>query len=334
MSAILQYEGQVEQIAPEEVFCTDIINTSYSAVSRFEQIPSLHSSEFLLGRMSVFRVGDLRASRPESSDFPSAYEHIGAYRLARYLDINRSAPLDERGFFSWNHIYQNGIKSDPDLDTAHDDDIIVLAYNEDGNILGHLGISQLSQEMAHLPLDPDLRDPVNQRLEMEHIFGPFLSRESAISTSNIGNARLLTRFSRVSRVPGVPPVLNGLAKGKISTHLIATALVYLQGVKDQEDIRFLLFDGERHASRSIELLGLGVNKFDNIPPEINIPPGLEPRYTINNKGPVLPHMVNLAQLDLPSIRNLSVRLERGSIPAFLGLVFKQVMMAKAGKLIS
>lgn len=334
---VLETQGETESQAeahsnPVEDHCFKIMRDSYVARSDFDAVPSMYTSEFLLGKVAVFKLSDLRASDAHSDIFASPLQHLGAYRLARYLDIAQEKPVNERGFFSWNYIYAHKITIDPDIEEGQDDDLMCISYNNDGQILGHLGIAQLPKHLSGLPMDPSKRNN-DQLLELEQIFGDFIGQDPELAALNIDDVRVFTRYSRVSRVPGVPKRLNGLAKGKIATHLITTGFKYMRSLKN-EGVSALIFDGERHAARSIELMGLAVKAYD-VPDEYrHVPKGLKPRYLLNRKSKVQPHAFFLDQLDRPDIVKLHKQLENNSFATYLKLVVKQLLVSKLGALIA
>ena len=94
-----------------------------------------------------------------------------------------------------------------------------------------------------------------------------------------------------------------------------------------------MFDGEAVARRGIELLGgITLNQLDVPEGYQHVPSILFPRYYINNKEPVRPHVVHLSQLNDPNIVKLQRKLEDGDLFIFGKLVLRKTLASKAGEL--
>jgi len=318
------------EVSSIEKYCLGIISAVETRRTDFHRIPAVHSSNFAFGTITTHRLEDLRNS--PQADGLTALNHVSRYCLARYLAINRSDPnLNRRGFYSWGIVAEEGITEDPDFEKGYQpDDLSIVVHNRDGLILGHLRISKPEQQFSSLPLDSTKRE--NALMEIEQIHGPFLENLSGTQDVTLGELRILTRLSRVSNVPNIPLSLQRLAKAKITTHLVANAFTTIQQLRNNGDPIFgAIFDGEKYATDSIRLLGLDVEQF---PSEINpehVPSILTPRYFINNKGPVTPHLVRTNQLDNERNRRLYERIESNNTLTFVQLMMKHLLQQVVGR---
>lgn len=310
-------------------YCLDIIQRSDEQTTRFEDESATSIKPFSFGKIGTFTLDSL-AKMPQD-DGTSALDHLGLYRLGRYLRIGRDRPIIwERGFFSWTEVAREQLITDPDLEHSDANDLAVIAFDDSGHILGHLHIEQVPEHMRSLPLNPKLR---KDRMEIELIHGDFLS--SYPIEMPLSNVRILSRLSRVSRVPGVPKFLQSIAKAKITTHIIAGGFGTTNQLKSEgQPIQAMIFDGEKYATDGIRTLGLEVTRY---PSDMNlnkIPPILYPRYVFNNNGPVVPHIVDLKQLDNPKNQHLYEKIEQNHIPTFLHLLWKHFLLQHTGRLLN
>lgn len=318
-------------------YCRDIIRQGYDRRSEFDSINPIAKSSFLFGSVGVFTVGQLRVAT--NNDGTSPYDHVGKYRLGRYLDIAaEKQDVSQRGFFSWPLIAEQHIEIDPELDASRDDDIVCLAYDRYGHILGHLGISWLPEDMTSNKetMNPDLRR--NKRLlEMEEIYGTgFIRQDPVLMDLTMDQVGILNRFSTVQALPQIPEFvgMTDIVKAKIATHLVASAFLFINAIRQEMGLKMLMFDGERAARRGVELLGgIKMREFNDVP-YINIPPLLLPRYTINNREPIKPYTIDVAQLDDPSIVRLQGKLESNNVSTFARILFKDVLSRIAARRIN
>lgn len=283
--------------------CEDLINRSNHDRVSFEGIPNIGSSPFRFGTVSTFRHGDLASHiLPDGS---TALDTVSRYCLSRYLQINSSAPnLDDRGFISWRAVAENDITGDPDLiHNFNSDDLAVIAHSPEGQILGHLRISNVPEPLHSLPLSPAGRSD-GEILEIEGIHGNFLEKVNLPIGAPLGDLRILSRLSRVSHVPGVPDWAQKFAKAKVTTHLVARAFATIQRMRAQCSISGVIFDGESYAENSVRLLGLDLQQYTSTITEDTVPALFYPRYFVNNRGPVHPYFVPTDQLGDP--RNLDL----------------------------
>jgi hypothetical protein len=324
-------EVKVSQALDVDGYCREVIRQGYERKSDFLNIECEATTPFLfgLGHVSIMKVGNLRKAQNE--DGTSPYEHVGMYRMGRYLDISADPKskryqqdIEKRGFFSWPQVAAQSLKIDPELEVSQDEDIICIAHDNDGHILAHLGINWLPSDRADEPMDPSKR--INETpLEMEELYGSeFILQDPLLMNLRMGQVAVLNRYSSVPHLPAIPDFFdnNPIIKAKIMTHLSAAAFIYINSIREERDLKALMFDGEDAARKGVELAGgFKMQGYKNVGYK-NIPAILYPRYYDNNRELVNPYSIDLSQLDDPRIAELQGKLESGSITTFAGLVMK------------
>jgi hypothetical protein len=310
---------------PVTDYCIDLISKADTFTSDFAGIPYERRTNFALGQVATFRLTEL-AQSPSNQPNQTALDHLSRYSLARYLAINRKDPdISRRGFFSWPYVAENKLEADPDFQTYSPDDLAIVAFNKTGNVLGLLRMSKPDANLLSLPIDSSFR-PDDKLMGVEKIHGRFLDGIGLMGP--LEGIRLLSRLSRVSKVPGIPRQAQGLAKAKVTTHLIATAFATTQMLRARgEEIQGTVFDGESYATNAIRSLGLYVQEFSSHATLDTVPPEFIPRYFSSNRGEVHPHLVLTDQLNDPRVRKLYEEIENNSTITYARLLLKHFLVS-------
>jgi hypothetical protein len=331
-----------EALNPEVIqHCSEIIEEAAAARTNFFALSETDSG-IISARKAAFggnifvmtaqqlREGSqrCRGATQGSIKYKDPWRAVGGYCARAYLNINNreATPVDQRGFFSWKDMLLNNYSTDPDFDRLNPDDRLYTAVNDEGKILGHLQITRCPEGMRGLPLNPEKRTP-EQRLEIETLFS-FDGNPSFISDlietdpkymdMTLGQIGFIKRFSREGQG------LSRIQKTLITTELAVAAFTDMQQHRKELGLQTLIFDGEYTARRSFRVLGLQVNNFSQYH-VVNPPPILIPRYTVNNKGEITPHAIDLDQLDCPRQQRLNQDIENGNRLAYTRLALQKLL---------